>query len=45
MSTEIQRKKDGSGCKRDMYHGSMLDANIFEFIGEDFENLPRSIDI
>lgn len=40
---EIQRKKDGAGCKRARYHSSMLDANLFELIGEDFEELPRSI--
>lgn len=40
---EIQCKKDGAGCKRARYHSSMLDANVHEFIGEDFEKLPKSI--
>ena len=40
---EIQCKKDGAGCKRARYHSSMLDANVHELIGEDFEKLPRSI--
>ncbi len=40
---EIQNASKGSGFKRARYHSSMLDSNNPGVIGEDFENLPKTI--